>query len=273
MGSEADKLEELGQPAGFTRWIRNRLVFIFGLLLVGAMAVASSLLLYMRVKDLKERLIDETIVTAQTVATQIAPSLEFDEPSQAEEILTHFKSDPGIRALSIRGIDGVEFASYGDMQQPVEFVANSLQYLNSDGLSAADVRSLVREQRGDQAARDFLIGRACHEGSEIAAAAREVETDYVTLSPLHATGGKAALGLERFEAELVRARGQARGSALPTWFALGGAGREDLGDLARLAGEGETWGLAGVRLFQEPESDVAAARLARSLLAALSSQS
>jgi thiamine-phosphate pyrophosphorylase len=145
-------------------------------------------------------------------------------------------------------------------------------HLKSDGLRALDVRALVRELRPGSAA-DFLIGRACHDASEVAAAASTGETDYVTLSPLHATGHKTALGLAGFERELERARRAAGGKALPAWLALGGASADDLPALAALAAPGESWGMAAIRLFQEPGSDEAAAALAARLVARLSSLS
>ncbi len=103
--------------------------------------------------------------------------------------------------------------------------------------------------------------------------AREGVVDYVTLSPLHASGAKTPLGMEGFERELGVARDAAAGRSLPTWLALGGAGIEDLPALAALAAVGEHWGLAAVRLFQEPEGDEEAAILARRLAAELPSPS
>lgn len=145
-------------------------------------------------------------------------------------------------------------------------------HLKSDGLQASEVRKVLREQRGG-AAPAFLIGRACHGGDEIAAAARDGETDYVTLSPLHATGGKSPLGHAGFALELRRARDQAAGRPLPRWLALGGVGVEDVGALASLRSPGERWGLAAVGLLQVPDTEARATGLARSLVTALSSLS
>ncbi len=145
-------------------------------------------------------------------------------------------------------------------------------HLKSDGLIAGDARALLRERLGPKA-EDFLIGRACHGGEELAVTAREGVVDYVTLSPLHASGTKTALGTGGFARELDLARQAAPGRSLPTWLALGGAGLDDLPALAAMAAGGEHWGLAAVRLFQEPESDEQAAILARRAVAELPSPS
>ena len=81
--------------------IRKRLVLTFMALLIGAMVVASTAILSLRVADIKHRLIDETVVRAGTIATQVAPSLEFREPTEAEAMVEHLSDDPSIRAVAI----------------------------------------------------------------------------------------------------------------------------------------------------------------------------
>ncbi|MGY8693653.1 MAG: hypothetical protein ACKVGW_05585, partial [Verrucomicrobiia bacterium] len=77
--------------------IHTLLITTFVALLVGAMVIATGALLALRVNDMRARLFENTNIKALTIATQIAPSLEFDEPSAAQTILEYFSTDPNVR--------------------------------------------------------------------------------------------------------------------------------------------------------------------------------
>ncbi len=88
-------------------------------------------------------------------------------------------------------------------------------------------------RRGDPPprTRPRLLGRSCHDATELARAAAQ-GCDYVTLSPVASTASKPghgpALGRDRF-AELTRRAGEARGRR-PAVYALGGVTPDDAGD-------------------------------------------
>jgi signal transduction histidine kinase/ActR/RegA family two-component response regulator len=114
--------------------IRNRLIVMFVVLLVGAMVVATTALLFLRVSDIKQRIIEESIVKANTIAVQVAPSLEFDESSQAQSILSNFSSDTSVRAISITDSAGEIFGSYGESTPPSKLFADSSHVIGSKWL-------------------------------------------------------------------------------------------------------------------------------------------
>ena len=99
------------------RRIDTRLVLTFTSLLAGAMVIASSALLTLRVGDLQKRMIADIHVRAETIATQIAPSLDFEEPTEATTILSHLINDPSIRAAEITHVNGTPFAAFGTIAE------------------------------------------------------------------------------------------------------------------------------------------------------------
>lgn len=101
--------------------IHTLLITTFVALLVGAMVIATGALLALRVNDMRARLFENTNIKALTIATQIAPSLEFDEPSAAQTILEYFSTDPNVRAITIENMNGDVFADFGNLQLPVNF--------------------------------------------------------------------------------------------------------------------------------------------------------
>jgi thiamine-phosphate diphosphorylase len=80
-------------------------------------------------------------------------------------------------------------------------------------------------------ARPVLLGRSCHDATELARAAAE-GCDYVTLSPVASSASKPgygpALGRDGF-AELIQHAGDAHGRR-PAVYALGGVGPDNAGD-------------------------------------------
>ncbi|NNC98798.1 MAG: response regulator [Gammaproteobacteria bacterium] len=114
--------------------IHRRLIATFVILLVSAMAIALTSLLWLRVNDMQHRLTEQTEVKANTIATQIAPSLEFGEASQAQALLEHFSTDPSVAAIRITSNSGETFASFGSMQPPASFVGDSDTAFSSGGL-------------------------------------------------------------------------------------------------------------------------------------------
>jgi signal transduction histidine kinase/ActR/RegA family two-component response regulator len=114
--------------------LHTRLIATFMVLLVGAMVIAAVVLLGLRVNEMRARLVDNTVIKAHTIATQIAPSLEFDEPSAAETILAQFSNDSNVRAITIENRNGDVFADLGDLQLPVTFNPEARSTEDSDWL-------------------------------------------------------------------------------------------------------------------------------------------
>lgn len=107
-------------------------------------------------------------------------------------------------------------------------------HLPSDGVPAA----ALRRGFGDS----FLIGCSTHHPDEVAAA-RAAGADYVSFGPIYPTPSKAAYGPPPGLAGLR----QAVTSGLPV-LALGGISRDRI-DETLAAG---AWGVAAIRLFQDP---------------------
>lgn len=116
--------------------IRDRLVALFSLLLVGAMGLTMAVLLTHRVGNIKNRLVDETSVRASTLAVQVAPSLEFDESREAQSLVDRFENDSQVRAALITAGDGMAFANFGDIVRPDELAtgAGQRQFIDADHL-------------------------------------------------------------------------------------------------------------------------------------------
>lgn len=119
-------------------------------------------------------------------------------------------------------------------------------HLKAKGLDPAEVRAAAVRAG---APPGFMVGVAAHDPGEILTAV-ERGADYVTVGPLRDTGGKRGLGLRRLGLLLEAARAEA-GRPL-AWLALGGVAPGDVEGLATLARPGETWGIAAIRLFQDP---------------------
>ena len=114
--------------------IRNRLVFLFMLLLVSAMGITMAAVLTDRVSEIRKRLVDESSVRAKTIGVQVAPSLEFQEPREAQALLDHFTNDPRVRGALITDTTGATFASFGELNRPVEFAKGSPQFMDSENV-------------------------------------------------------------------------------------------------------------------------------------------
>lgn len=91
-----------------------------------------------------------------------------------------------------------------------------------------------------------LLGRSTHAPQEVERELRE-GADYVVFGPVFPTPGKAAYGPPPGLPGLQRAAGH----GLPV-FALGGVTAERFA----AAAEAGAWGAAGIRLFQQAESDL-----------------
>lgn len=129
------KSEELDEAlSGSRSKIRDRLVVLFTLLLVGAMGITMAVLLTHRVSSIKNRLVDESSVRASTLAVQVAPSLEFDEPREAQSLLDRFAGDPQVRAALITSASGVAFANFGDILQADALLAGRRQSIDEANL-------------------------------------------------------------------------------------------------------------------------------------------
>lgn len=90
---------------------------------------------------------------------------------------------------------------------------------------------------------DVMLGRSTHHVEEVEAALRE-GADYVTFGPVYPTPSKERYGPPRGLDELARA------SRLPIpVYALGGVTLSRFGEVA----EAGAAGVAGIRLFQEPD--------------------
>jgi thiamine-phosphate pyrophosphorylase len=108
-------------------------------------------------------------------------------------------------------------------------------HLPADGVPLA----ALRRRFGPQ----VLLGRSTHHVEDVERAARE-GADYVTFGPVYSTPSKAQYGPPRGLEELARAAG----AGIPV-YALGGV---TLSRFAEVAAAGAA-GVAGIRLFQEPE--------------------
>jgi thiamine-phosphate pyrophosphorylase len=99
----------------------------------------------------------------------------------------------------------------------------------------------VHLRRGDPPprTRPVLLGRSCHDATELARAAAE-GCDYVTLSPVASSASKPghgpALGPEGF-AELAQQTGDAHGRR-PAMYALGGVTPDNAGDWLAAGADG-----------------------------------
>ena len=135
--SEDDLADASNPVAVHTESISRRLMLTFMLLLVGAMAVASITILGFRISDLKQRLIAETVVRAETVATQVAASVAFGEPSEAEAIAVQLSDDPSIRSVAIDRAGSGPFVVIGNLDRPSEFAIYEQYYMDSSSLWAS----------------------------------------------------------------------------------------------------------------------------------------
>ncbi|HYN21028.1 MAG TPA: thiamine phosphate synthase [Thermoanaerobaculia bacterium] len=108
-------------------------------------------------------------------------------------------------------------------------------HLPADGVPLAALRRRFGAQ--------VLLGRSTHHVEEVERAARE-GADYVTFGPVYDTPSKAQYGPPRGLEELARAAK----AGIPV-YALGGV---TLSRFAEVAAAGAA-GVAGIRLFQEPE--------------------
>jgi thiamine-phosphate pyrophosphorylase len=108
-------------------------------------------------------------------------------------------------------------------------------HLPADGVPLAALRRRFGAQ--------VLLGRSTHHVEEVERAARE-GADYVTFGPVYDTPSKAQYGPPRGLEELARAAK----AGIPV-YALGGV---MLSRFAEVAAAGAA-GVAGIRLFQEPE--------------------
>jgi thiamine-phosphate pyrophosphorylase len=100
--------------------------------------------------------------------------------------------------------------------------------------------------------RRLILGRSTHHPDEVAEAQRQ-GADYVTFGPVYPTPSKAAYGPPPGLAGLRRAIAGA-----PPVYALGGITPERLAEVAAAGAAGA----AGIRIFQQPETLIAAARQA-----------
>ena len=101
----------------------------------------------------------------------------------------------------------------------------------------------LRRRFGALFGEKLLLGRSTHHVEEVEAALRE-GADYVTFGPVYPTPSKERYGPPRGLDELARA------SRLPIpVYALGGVTLSRFGEVA----EAGAAGVAGIRLFQEPD--------------------
>lgn len=121
-------------------------------------------------------------------------------------------------------------------------------HLPADGVPLA----ALRRRFGDR----VLLGRSTHHVEEVEHAARE-GADYVTFGPVYHTPSKARYGPPRGLEELARAAG----AGIPV-YALGGV---TLSRFAELAAAGAS-GVAGIRLFQQPDLSAAVEAARRTFL-------
>ncbi|MDG2125311.1 MAG: response regulator [Verrucomicrobiales bacterium] len=103
-------------------------------LLIGSMAVTNLVLLALRVSSLKNRIISETLIRAETITTQVAPSVEFGEPTAAVTILGHLMEDQSIRAIQIMDEAGDVFAGFGIINSPSPSLIDEKTRLTDDSL-------------------------------------------------------------------------------------------------------------------------------------------
>lgn len=146
----------LSDSPGITGRIQKRLVVTFMSLLIGAMAITSCLLLALRVSALKNRVIAETLIRAETITTQVAPSVEFGEPSEAVTILGHLMKDQSIRAAQITDHTGDTFAGFGIINSPFPSPTGEITQI-TDGVLWVSVPIIVDStQVGDLTLRSDL---------------------------------------------------------------------------------------------------------------------
>lgn len=129
------KSEELDLSlSGNRSRIRDRLVLLFTVLLIGAMGTTMAILLVHRMSETRDRLVDETEVRAQNFAVKVAPSLEFDEPREARALAAHFTNDPRVRAALITDAAGATFASFRDIKLPAELTTGKRTFVDDENL-------------------------------------------------------------------------------------------------------------------------------------------
>ena len=114
----------------------------------------------------------------------------------------------------------------------------------------------------------FIVGLATHDATEFAAASLDPAVDYCTIGPLRESPGKLPLG----EVALRRILEDVRGRTAPCpYLVLGGVGPGDALTIAGLSREGERWGLAAIRAFQDAGDDEAITRSASRMRDAIDS--
>ncbi len=114
--------------------IRDRLVLLFTVLLVGAMGITMAVLLMHRISAASTRLVDETCVRATNLAVKVAPSLEFGEPREAQTLLDHFVDDPRVRGALITDAKGSPFVEFRDIKRPDEMPVGSRTFIDAEHL-------------------------------------------------------------------------------------------------------------------------------------------
>jgi thiamine-phosphate pyrophosphorylase len=122
-------------------------------------------------------------------------------------------------------------------------------HLKWGGLQPAQVREAVARRGDESVARAFTIGLATHDAASLARADADLDVDYCTVGPLHASPGKQALGVDGVRELLEEARRRRGASLRVPWLLLGGVREEDVALTGTLERPGESCGLAAIRLF------------------------
>ncbi|MES1241706.1 MAG: thiamine phosphate synthase [Acidobacteriota bacterium] len=188
-----------------------------------------------------------------------------DLPSLAEPFTEWLRrlSEAGVRALQVREktLDDravLELAREARAVLPVVLVNGRLDialaaggiggigaHLPADGVPIGALRRRFGE--------GVMLGRSTHTVEEVEAALRE-GADYAVFGPVYPTPSKERFGLPRGLEELARA------ARLPIpVYALGGVTLSRFGELAQTGAAG----VAGIRLFQEPDLTEIARRARR----------
>jgi signal transduction histidine kinase/DNA-binding response OmpR family regulator len=98
--------------------IQRKLTLVIMLVTTLALLVAAAQFVLNDVRDYRRRVVDDLAILTRILGQNVTPTLEFDDPKVAEQILASFQAKPHILAAAVYARDGKLFARYTPPDQP-----------------------------------------------------------------------------------------------------------------------------------------------------------
>lgn len=101
--------------------VRGKLIVIQLVTVMTALVIIFVLLSYFQRDSLKQKKQDQLFSTAQMIAFNIAPTIQFLDNASAEDVLSSLLSDPTVTDALVTDLQGSPFAAYHTAEQSYQF--------------------------------------------------------------------------------------------------------------------------------------------------------